>query len=138
MESHPVQPAAHFVGSQCRRGPTCPYLRRQRCLFFHSVDEIASASVVGQDQHPDVSLVVRIARLEQVVAQFVGVPVPQIMEGLVDGVQAVPQELVPNRFGEQIGAVPVPQTKEDVEERTQLAPLERERVVWSRSGVCRR
>ena len=35
---------------------------------------------------------VRIARLEQAVAQFVGVPVPQIMEDLVDGVQAVPQE----------------------------------------------
>ena len=69
---------------------------------------------------------VRIARLEQAVAQFVGVPVPQIMEDLVDGVQAVPQELVPNRLGEQIGAVPVPQTKEDVVERTQLSPHERE------------
>ena len=49
MESHPAQPAAHFVGSACRREPTCPYLRRRRCLFFHSEDEIASASVVGQD-----------------------------------------------------------------------------------------
>ena len=53
--------------------------------------------------------------MERAVAQFVGVPVPQIMEDLVDGVQAAPQELVPNRLGEQIGAVPVPQTKEDVE-----------------------
>ena len=36
----------------------------------------------------------------------------------MNGVQAVPQELVPNRLGEQIGAVPVPQTKEDVVEMT--------------------
>ena len=49
------------------------------------------------------------------VAQFVGVPVPQIMENLVDGVQAASQELLLNCLGEQIGAVPVPQTKEDVE-----------------------
>ena len=89
----------------------------------HSEDEIAAASVVGQDQPPVVSLMARIARLEQAVSLFVGVPVPQIMEDLEDGVQAVPQELVPHRVGEQIGAVPVPQTKEDISERTQIVDM---------------
>ena len=62
------------------------------------------------------------------VAQFVGVPVPQIMEDFVDGVQAALQELVPNRLGEQIGAVPVIKPR-----RTSSA-----NESWSRSGVCRR
>ena len=97
MESHPARTAAHFVGSQCRREPTCPYLRRRRCLFFHSEDEMASASVVGQDQPPDVPLMVRIVRLEQAVSLFVGVPVPQIMEDLVDGVQAAGARAEPSR-----------------------------------------
>ena len=34
----------------------------------------------------------RIARLELEIARFMGVPVPQIMEDLVDGVQTAPQE----------------------------------------------
>ena len=114
MESHPAQPAALSVGSPCRREP----LRGRRCLFFHSEDEIASASVVGQDQPPDVSLMVRIARLEQAVAQFVGVPVLHIMEDLVDGMQAVPQELVPDGSGEQTGLVLVPQIMDVIAERT--------------------
>ena len=78
---------------------------------------------------------VRIARLEQAVSLFVGVPVPQIMEDLVDGVQAVPQELVPNLLGEQTRAVPVPQTKEDVVERTQLAPHVHEQIVEQIGGM---
>ena len=41
--------------------------------------------------------------------------------------QAVPQELLPNLLGERSGAVPVPQTKENVVKRTQLAPHFRER-----------
>ena len=131
MESHPVRTAAIFVWSPCRRGPTCPYLRRRRCLFFHSEDEIASASEVGQDQPTVVSMMARMARLEQAVSLFIGVPVPQIMEDLVDGVQAVPQELLPNLLGERSGAVPLPQTKENVVERTQLAPHVHERVVES-------
>ena len=68
----------------------------------------------------------RIARLEQVVEQIVGVPSPQLKEDRVDGAKAVPQELVPNAFGEQIGPVPVPQIKEDVSERTQHAHFGRE------------
>ena len=114
--THPAQPAAHFLVTPCRRGPTCPCLRRRRCLFFHSEDEIAPASLVGQDQPPVASLMVPIARLELAVAQFAGVSVPLIMEDLVDGVQAAPQELVPNRLGEQIGA----------------------NESWNRLGVCRR
>ena len=131
MGFHPARTAATFVGSKCRRGPTCPYLRRRRCLFFHSEDEIASASEVGQDQPPVESLMARIARLEQAVSLFIGVPVPRIMEDLVDGVQAVPQELLPNLLGERSGAVPVPQTKENLVKRTQLAPYLHERVVES-------
>ena len=77
MESHPAQTTAHLSqGMPCRRGPTCPYLRRRRC---------ASASLVRQDQPPDVSLLERIARLEHVVAQ---------LEDRVDGVQTVPHVLV--------------------------------------------
>ena len=83
-------------------------------------------SVVGQDQPSFVSLMARIAHMELAVAQFVGVPVPQIREDLVDGVQAAPQELNPNRSGEQLGAVPVPQIKEDdvvtTKEQTGCAP----------------
>ena len=71
---------------------TCPYLRRRCCLFFHPEDESASVSGVGQDLPSFASLMARIARLELEVAQFVGVPVPQIMKDLVDGVQSAPQE----------------------------------------------
>ena len=78
MESHRAQPAAFFVGLQCRRGPTCPYLRRGRCLFFHSEDETASASLVGQDQPPDGSVLACLARLERVVEQILAISVPQI------------------------------------------------------------
>ena len=92
MESRQAQPAAQFVGSPCRREPTCPYLRRRCCLCFHPEDETASASVVGQDQPSFVSLIARIARLELAVAQFVGVLVPRFMEDLVDRVQSAPQE----------------------------------------------
>ena len=92
MESRQAQPAAHFVGSPCMRGPTCPYLRRRCCFFFHPEDETASASGVGQDLPSFASLMVRIARLELEMARFIGVPVPQIMEDLVDGVQTPPQE----------------------------------------------
>ena len=53
----------------------------------------------------------------------------------MDGVQAVPQELVPNLLGERSGAVPLPQTKEDVVERTQLAPNKHERVKEQKEGV---
>ena len=81
-------------------------------------------SVVGQDEPSFVSLMARIAHMELAVAQFVGVPVPQIREDLVDGVQAAPQELKPNRSGEQFGAVPVPQIKEDDVETT----MEQDRV----------
>ena len=72
MESHSAQPVVHFVGSPCRRGPTRPYLRRRRCLFFHSEDETASASVVGQDHPPDASVMERLARLERVVEDHEG------------------------------------------------------------------
>ena len=74
--------------------------------------------MVGQDQPSFVSLMARKARLQLAFAQFFGVPVPQIREDLVDGVQAAPQELKPNRSGEQLGAVPVPQIKEDDVEKT--------------------
>ena len=95
MESHPAQPAAFFVGSPCRREPTCPYLRRGRCLFFHSEDETASASLVRQDQPPVGSVMARLARLERVVEQILATSMPQIttaVEQTDDGVQAVPQE----------------------------------------------
>ena len=94
MESHPAQPAAFFVGSQCRRGPTCPYLRRGRCLFFHPGDEAASASWVGRDQPPDVSVLACLARLELVVEQILAALVPQITEDFAAMAQHAPAERV--------------------------------------------
>ena len=66
----------------------------------------------------------RVARLERVVEQIAGAPVPQILESFVDGAQ-VPKERVQNRVGEQIGAVPVLQIWEPIGEGVQLAPQER-------------
>ena len=80
MESRQAPPAAQILVTPCRRRPTCPYLRRRRCLFFHSEHETASASLVGQDQHRVSSVMERIARLERVVEQILGTPVPQIMK----------------------------------------------------------
>ena len=73
-----------LLGRHAGGGSTCPYLRRRCCLFFHPEDETASTSVVGQDQPSVVSFMARIARLELAVAQFVGVPVPQTKEDLVE------------------------------------------------------
>ena len=94
MESHPAQPAAFFVGSQCRRGPTCPYLRRGRCLFFHPGDEAASASLVGRDQPPDGSVLACLARLERVVEQILAILVPQITKDIATMSQHAPAERV--------------------------------------------
>ena len=44
-----------------------------------------------------------VTRLERVVEQFVGVPMPKIMKGDVDGLQHVPQERVQNSVVELIG-----------------------------------
>ena len=62
-------------------------------------------------------LVVRVRRLERIVEQIGGVLVPQIMQWDVDGFQR-------DRFGEQIGVVPVHRIWEPVGEVVQLAPLE--------------
>ena len=94
MESHPAQPAALFQGMPCERGPTCPYFRRRRCLFFHPEDEIASASLIGQDQPPDASTMERVARLERVVEQILDVTVLQITKDIAIGMQHIPQQRV--------------------------------------------
>ena len=77
---------------------------------------------MGQDQPPDVSLLERVTRLEQVVEKMVGTFLPHVF----GGPSGVPQELVPNYFGEQIGPVPVHQIKEEVSERNQHARFGRE------------
>ena len=56
--------------------------------------------------------------------QIVDVPVPQIKEGIVAGVQHVPQERVQNLVEEQIGCVPVPRIKEDVVDGIHVVPQE--------------
>ena len=66
MELHPAQTAAH--------------LRRRRCLFFHSEDEIPSASLVGQDQLPAFSLIVKFQSLVS------------SMQGLVGAIKRATQE----------------------------------------------
>ena len=67
----------------------------------------------------------RVTQLERVVEQIAGAPVPQILEGVVDGLQHVPQERVPNSVGEQIWAVPVPQIWVSLGEGSFLVPRER-------------
>ena len=68
-------------------------------------------SLVGEDRPPDVSsMMERITRLERVVEQILGMPVPQIKKGIVEVTQHVPQEPVPNPIVEQIGGVPLSQT----------------------------
>ena len=66
-----------------------------------------------------------------VVEQIGGVPAPQIMKGIVAGVQHEPRERVKNRVVEQIWSEPVPQIMKGVVEMTQRAPHERmhQRVV---------
>ena len=159
MESHPAQPAAFFVGSQCRRGPTCPYLRRGRCLFFHPGDQAASASLVGRDQPPDGSILECLARLERVVEQILAALVPQITKDFATMSQHAPAERVQlttaERYqpGDQVRRVsaavhrqgcpmaccdattglspPVPQIQEQIEEVAKTSPQRRisERIV---------
>ena len=118
VQGHLCRPA--WVAT-CRWGASCPYLRRGCCLFRHSSDEVAAASLVGQDSESMESiplasldsLAERVTQLERVVEQIAGAPVPQILEG-VDGLQHVPQERVQNRTPEQIVDVPVPQITEAI------------------------
>ena len=114
MESRQAQPAALFVGSPCRRGPTCPYLRRGRCLFFHSEDETASASLVGRDQPPDGSVLACLARLERVVEQILAILAPQITKDIATMPQHAPAERVLMTAVEQFGdgAKAVPQERD--------------------------
>ena len=125
-------------GHPRRVGVVCqsPYFRPCCCFFGHSPEEVAAESEVGRD-HPvlcrDVvataslgELAERVSqRLERVVEQFVGAPVPQIMKDTVDSVQHVPQERVQSRDGEQIVGVPVSQMWELVVEGVQHVPKKR-------------
>ena len=84
----------------------CHYLRRRCCFCGHSPEEVAAESEVGRD-HPvlgcDVAVTAldglagRVTRLERVVEQIAGAPVPQILESFVD-VEQVPQEPNPQVF----------------------------------------
>ena len=92
--SSSAQTASSFGGwapTPCRRGFAffaVPNLRRRCCFFGRSPEEVAAELKVGRD-HPvlgrDVAatasldeLVVRVARLERVVEQIAGAPVPQV------------------------------------------------------------
>ena len=63
----------------------------------------------------------RVARLERVVEQIVGAPVPKILESFVDGEQ-VPKERVQNRVGERIGTIPVLLIWKPIGKGVHLAP----------------
>ena len=69
-------------------------------------------------------LMKRVQRLERVVEQIGGVPVPQIWEPIVDGLQLVPQERVQNRTREQFVNVPVPQITDEIVDGVQVLPQE--------------
>ena len=61
-------------------------------------------------------------QLERVVEQIAGAPVPQILEGVVDGLQHVPQERVQNSVVEQIAGAPVRQIWEPIVEGPHHVP----------------
>ena len=116
-------------------GPTCPYLRRGRCLFFHPGDEAASASLVGRDQPPDGSVLARLARLERVVEQILAISVPQITKDTATMPQHAPAERVQPSALEQVGdgVQAAPQERSQPGDRAcrdPVAPLHRQ--------VCRR
>ena len=84
--------------------------------------------VLGRDVAATASLdelAERVARLERVVEQIAGAPVPQILEVGVNGLQHVPQERVQNSAVEKIGGVPVPQIWEPIVDGPHLIPQER-------------
>ena len=114
-----AQPASfgRWAPTPCRRGFACPYFRRRCCFFGHSPEDVAAESEVERDHltpcRDDAAtaldvLMERVTRLERVVEQIVGVPLPQIMKEIVDGMQHIPEERVQNFVTEQIGSVPVP------------------------------
>ena len=135
-----------------RRGPSCPHLRRRRCLFFHREDEIASASLVGQDQLPAFSMIVKFQSLVSSMQGLVGaiecatqravlartqttgdwVPldilVPPVVEDIAEVLQDIPQELVRARVVEQSVHIPLPSIKEGIAEVVQGIPPDRVRA----------
>ena len=118
-------------GMRCLRETTCPNLRRRRCLFFLSEDETASASLVGQDQPPDCSVLACLARLERVVEQILAILVPQITKDFATMSQHAPAERV------QITTVEpsVPQIMKDAV--SCLRPISR-RISWTVCGPSHR
>ena len=107
----------------CKWGGGCPYLRRRCCLFGHSSDEVASASLVGmqlpmcgptREEHE--ALVAAVRRLAAALMWSRGTAVEPVMT-------------TQDNFGERSGPVPVPQTKENVVVSTQVAPHVHEHVV---------
>ena len=80
---------------------TCPIMSRfRRC---------SSAEVCGLRAAEHGGLRGGDSACARVVDQIAADPVPQIMAGIVDGVQHVPQEHVQYRVVERIGGVPAPQ-----------------------------
>ena len=95
MESHQAQPAAPFVGSPCRRGPTCLSLPSTWALSLLPSGRGGSVGVVGRrDQPPDGSVLACLARLERVVEQILAIFVPQITKDIATMSQHAPAERV--------------------------------------------
>ena len=63
-------------------------------------------------------------QLERVVEQIAGAPVPQILDGVVEGAQHAPEKRVQNSVVEQIGGVPVPQIWEPIVDGPYRIPRE--------------
>ena len=68
-------------GNAMLEKPRCPYLRRRRCLFGHSSEEVASSSSVG-------------ARGSTQQGDSADAPVPQMMEEIEEMIRSVRQELI--------------------------------------------
>ena len=108
--------------ASCWRGRTCPYRLHGSCWFEHDDDlevdppcrDVAATSCRVVAATASVELEGRVRRLERIVEQIGGVPVPQIWEPIVEGPHLVPLERVQNRTPEQIMDSPVPQILEAV------------------------
>ena len=103
MEPHPHH---HQVQQRALVGvPSCPYLRPRRCLFGHSSNEVASASLVGvqlpvsgptREEHE--ALVAAVRRLAAALMWSRGTAVEPVMTAQDEFGERIPERIVKQTF----------------------------------------